>query len=107
MTDPAPPVRRVELLHLDPLACARVTAGLFAGALIVAIPLRIVAEMIALVGGAVPVQKPFAPPVMMTIVIGAPVLAGLIGFFAGLIVAVLYNLIAHWFGGLRLRLRDQ
>ena len=107
MTDPVPPVRRVELRRLQPMSCARVTATLFAGALVVAIPFRIFAEMIALVGGEIPVQKPFAPPVMMTIVIGAPVLAGLVGFFAGLVLGLLYNLGAHWFGGLRFELRPE
>ena len=60
--------------------------------------------------GAAQVEKSGFPMAGALLSVGAvvfvPVFYGVIGFIGGAVMSALYNLVAHWMGGLRIELSD-
>ena len=89
-----------RLKHIDPLQLGKVLAALYGCLSLIVVPFILVFSLVASQAG----HGSAFPGVLLLIFV--PVLYAVLGFVAGVIMAVLYNLLAAFTGGIHFTLED-
>ena len=89
-----------RLKHIDPLQLGKVLAALYGCLSLIVVPFIIIFALVASHTG----NGSAFPGVVLLIFV--PVLYAIVGFVGGVIMAVLYNLLAAFTGGIHFTLED-
>ena len=101
----APLTREVEIFRVEPIQAGKLTGLLYVVGSLFMIPFLLLG---GLAGAMAPQQNGGgAVPAVVMFVVAAiiPVIYGVLGFVAGIVMAFVYNLAAGWIGGFRISLR--
>lgn len=91
---------RKELTSIDPLRAGIISAVLYAAISLIAMPFLLIAALFSRSGG------PGAVIGVLVLILLMPVMYGVFGFIAGVLSAVIYNLVVKLTGGLIFEVRD-
>jgi hypothetical protein len=89
-----------ELKTLDILSTGKIIGILYAAMMLLFVPFALIFMVVGIIGGISGEEEMFGMAVMGAFFLFSPVIYGVMGFIMGVIGALVYNLVAKWFGGL-------
>jgi hypothetical protein len=96
----------MQLKRIGPLSLARLAAGLYAA---IGLIVGVIVALAALAGASLGHTSGDSNPIVGVVfgvgaVVFLPLIYGVLGAFGALVIAVLYNLLSGWLGGVELTL---
>jgi len=99
---------RMRVKSLDPMGMGKTMAAIYGAMSLLIIPAFVIMMIVAVVAGAGQKDLPFAgatgAALGLLLMIILPLLYALMGFVSGALMALIYNLVSNWLGGIIMEL---
>lgn len=86
-----------RITHINPWQLGKILGGVYFALLLILMPIFVIAMVMS---------HSLGRSEGLFLVMGAPIIYGIVGFIAGVIIGAVYNLLAKWTGGIEVTVED-